>query len=231
MVGIIQAEHVGGMIQAPDEDVDCYVPLEVARQRYGDMTVRQATGATERELVELNMILVEVKDDEEVEITASAIDSMLKMFHRKVDYTISVPLALRRQAQATKRIMNWVLGSIGGISLLVGGIGIMNIMLASVTERTREIGIRRAIGAKRRQIVGQFLIETIVLSSLGGLIGVGFGIGLPRLITYFAKLPTVVPIYGIVLSLAISIGIGVVFGLYPAMRAANLDPIEALRHE
>jgi putative ABC transport system permease protein len=104
-------------------------------------------------------------------------------------------------------------------------------MLVSVTERTREIGIRRAIGAKRRQIVGQFLIETVVLSSLGGVIGVGLGVGLPFLITHFANMPTVVPMYGIVLSVAISVGIGILFGLYPAVRAANLDPIEALRHE
>ena len=231
VVGIVQAERVGGSIQTPDEDVDSYIPIEVARERYGDLTSRQTTGSFEREQVELHMILVEVGDDNQVEPTAAAIETMLKRFHAKTDYRVSVPLALRRQAQATKRMMNWVLGSIGGISLLVGGIGIMNIMLASVTERTREIGIRRAIGAKRRQIIGQFLIETIVLSSLGGLIGVGLGVGLPFLITYFAKMPTVVPMYGIVLSVAISVGIGILFGLYPAVRAANLDPIEALRHE
>jgi putative ABC transport system permease protein len=231
VVGIVQAERVGGAIQAPDEEVDSYIPVDVARERYGDITTRQTTGSFEREFVELHMILVEVTEDDQVEPTAAAIESMLKRFHVKTDYRVNVPLALRRQAQATKRMMNWVLGSIGGISLLVGGIGIMNIMLASVTERTREIGIRRAIGAKRRQIVGQFLIETIVLSSLGGLIGVGLGVGLPFLITYFANMPTVVPMYGIVLSVAISVGIGILFGLYPAVRAANLDPIEALRHE
>ncbi len=231
VIGIVQAERVGGSIQAPDEDVDTYIPIQVARERYGDMTTHQTSGSFEREWVELHMILVEVTDDSQVEPTAAAIEAMLKRFHPKLDYRVNVPLALRRQAQATKRMMNWVLGSIGGISLLVGGIGIMNIMLASVTERTREIGIRRAIGAKRRQIVGQFLIETVVLSSLGGVIGVGLGVGLPFLITHFANMPTVVPMYGIVLSVAISVGIGILFGLYPAVRAANLDPIEALRHE
>ena len=107
----------------------------------------------------------------------------------------------------------------------------MNIMLASVTERTREIGIRRAIGAKSRQIVGQFLIETVVLSTTGGLIGVAIGISVPWLITQFAEMPTIVTAHSLVLSLGISMSVGVVFGLYPAKRAADLDPIEALRHE
>jgi len=124
-----------------------------------------------------------------------------------------------------------VLGSIAGISLLVGGIGIMNIMLASVTERTREIGVRRAVGAKRRQIVQQFLIETLVLSVIGGLFGVGVGVGFPLLIEHFAGMPTVVTPFSILLAVGISGGVGIVFGLYPAVRAANLDPIEALRHE
>ena len=144
---------------------------------------------------------------------------------------MSVPLALLRQAESTKRTFNIVLGSIAGISLLVGGIGIMNIMLASVTERTREIGIRRAIGAKRMQIVGQFLVETIVLSMIGGLIGVAVGMLIPALVTYFAGMPTIFTPHSIILSVGISMAVGIVFGIYPAIRAANLDPIVALRHE
>jgi len=140
-------------------------------------------------------------------------------------------LALLKQAEATKRTFNIVLGSIAGISLLVGGIGIMNIMLASVTERTREIGIRRAIGAKRRQIVVQFLIETVVLSTFGGLIGLGVGVLIPFLITYFSGMATVVKWSGILLPLFISMAIGILFGLYPAINAARVDPIVALRHE
>jgi putative ABC transport system permease protein len=182
-------------------------------------------------LVELHMILVQVRSIDQVEPTANAIRSMLKKFHKKEDYRISVPLALLQQAEATKRTFNIVLGSIAGISLLVGGIGIMNIMLASVTERTREIGIRRAIGAKRRQIIVQFLIETIVLSTVGGLIGIAVGMIIPWVITRLAGMPTIVPAYSIVLSLCISVGVGIIFGLYPAIRAAKLEPIVALRHE
>jgi len=104
-------------------------------------------------------------------------------------------------------------------------------MLASVMERTREIGIRRAIGAKRKQIIRQFLVETVVLSSVGGVIGIGIGILLPWFITYFSGMPTIIPLYGIVLALGISVGVGVLFGIYPAVRAARLDPIVALRHE
>jgi putative ABC transport system permease protein len=142
-----------------------------------------------------------------------------------------VPLALLRQARETQRIFSIVLGSIAGISLLVGGIGIMNIMLASVTERTREIGVRRAIGAKRSQIIRQFLIETTALSLTGGLIGVGMGLAIPALIERLADMPTVVTPFSIIISLGISALVGILFGLYPAYRAAMLDPIIALRHE
>ena len=176
-------------------------------------------------------MIVQVEDAKGVEAVAAGIERMLERFHKKKDYTVSVPLALLKQAEATKRTFNIVLGSIAGISLLVGGIGIMNIMLASVTERTREIGIRRAIGAKRRQIIYQFLVETVVLSTTGGLIGLGVGLLIPLLITYFSGMPTVVKLNGILLPLFISMGIGILFGLYPAMNAAKVDPIVALRHE
>jgi len=231
VVGVVQSEGSGGAIQTPDQDVDAYIPLGVAKARYGDTAVRYASGSREFEMVQLHMILVQVAETEDVQPTAAALKTMLERFHKRVDYDIKVPLALLKQAEATKRTFNIVLGSIAGISLLVGGIGIMNIMLASVTERTREIGIRRAIGAKQRQIVSQFLIETTVLSVLGGLIGIVIGLVIPWLITRFAGMPTVVPGYGVALSLCISAGIGIVFGLYPAVRAAKLDPIVALRHE
>lgn len=232
IVGIVKSESgLAGNIQIPDQEVDAYIPINVASSYFGDIMARMTSGTFEREMVELHQMIVQVDSTEDVEPTAKGIEDMLKRFHKKQDYLVSVPLALLRQAEATKRTFNVVLGSIAGISLLVGGIGIMNIMLASVTERTREIGIRRAIGAKRRQITEQFLIETVVLSILGGLIGIGLGILVPFLITYFAGMPTVITAASIVLPLVISFGVGIIFGLYPAMRAAKVDPIVALRHE
>ncbi len=232
VVGVVKSESSqGGSIQTPDQEIDAYIPVEVARERFGDFFTKISAGSLMRESVQLHHLIVQVDDIANVESVAAGLDRMLQTYHKNTDYRLSVPLALLRQAEATKRNYNIVLGSIAGISLLVGGIGIMNIMLASVTERTREIGIRRAIGAKRRQIIGQFLIETVVLSTAGGLIGVAIGLLIPWLITRFAGMPTVVTPYSIILAVGISMTVGVVFGLYPARHAANLDPIEALLHE
>ncbi|HUU20318.1 MAG TPA: ABC transporter permease [Sedimentisphaerales bacterium] len=232
IVGIIKSESgLAGNIQIPDQQVDVYIPIEVARIYFGDVFTKRTSGGDEREMVELHQVIVQVDDPKKVESVAAGIERMLERFHKKKDYVVSVPLALLKQAEATKRTFNIVLGSIAGISLLVGGIGIMNIMLASVTERTREIGIRRAIGAKRKQIVYQFLIETVVLSTMGGIIGLGIGVLIPFLITYFSGMITVITLKGILLPLLISMTIGILFGLYPAVRAANVDPIVALRHE
>jgi len=232
VVGIVKSESgKRGDIDTLDQPIDAYVPITTLRERLGDIMVEQRAGSRTRERVELHRILAEVATPEEVSATASGIEEMLRRFHPQSDYRVQVPLALLRQAASTKRTFNIVLGAIAGISLLVGGIGIMNIMLASVTERTREIGIRRAIGAKRGQIVGQFLIETAVLSGAGGLIGTALGITLPWVITHFTRLPTAVTLTSLVLALSISLVTGIVFGLYPAFRAARLNPIEALRHE
>jgi putative ABC transport system permease protein len=234
IVGIVKStenSNATGGVQLPDQAVDAYIPINVAKFYYGDITVKQSSGSSERKNVELAQIIVEVDDMSHVESAAKGIQTMLEKFHSKKDYSLSVPLDLLKQAEATKRTMNIVLGSIACISLLVGGIGIMNIMLASVTERTREIGIRRAIGAKRKQIIVQFLIETVVLSTIGGIVGVGIGVFIPLLITLFAKMETVITAFSIILPLFISVAIGIVFGLYPAARAAEVDPIIALRHE
>ncbi|MEM1166860.1 MAG: ABC transporter permease [Planctomycetota bacterium] len=232
VVGIVRSETGQGQgMQTPDRDVDAYIPLQVARDRFGDVYVERRAGSRSRELVELHQLIVRVRSLEEVESAAAAIERLLEIHHPKRDWRMSVPLALLRQAEATQRTFSIVLGSIAGISLLVGGIGIMNIMLASVTERTREIGVRRAIGARKKQIIGQFLIETVVLSTVGGLIGVAIGLAIPLAITAFADMPTSVAPWSVALSLGISMAVGIVFGLYPAVRAANLDPIVALRHE
>jgi len=232
VIGIVRNESGRtGNVQVPDRDVDVYIPIEVATDYFGDIYTKLTSGSRVRERVELHQIIVQVEDVSRVQVTAAAVENMLRRFHSKEDYVVSVPLALLQQAEATKRMFNIVLGSIAGISLLVGGIGIMNIMLASVTERTREIGIRRAIGAKRKQIIYQFLIESVVLSTIGGLIGLGLGALIPMLITHFSGMPTVLTMNGILLPLLISMTVGILFGLYPALHAARVDPIIALRHE
>ena len=210
---------------------EVFIPLETAKKRFGVLNVRQRAGSTEIEEIELHEIIAEVSRPEDVPFVASASREMLKRNHFKRDYEVVVPLELLARAEETKRIFNIVLGSIAGISLLVGGIGIMNVMLATVTERTREIGIRRALGAKRRHIVTQFLVETVVLSVGGGFLGVALGISIPAAVERLADLRTVVTPAAPILAFVISALIGIVFGLYPAWRAATMDPVEALRHE
>lgn len=208
-----------------------YIPLSVARDRFGEILIKQSSGSREVERVELHEATVAVARQEDVMGVFRVIEAVLDLRHDKQDYDITVPLQLLKQAERTKQIFNIVLGTIAAISLLVGGIGIMNIMLASVTERTREIGIRRAIGARRRDIVLQFLVETVLLSASGGIIGVVLGILLPLLIERFAEMTTIVTLWSPIIAFTISAVVGVVFGLYPAFRAAHMDPVEALRHE
>ena len=156
--------------------MDAYIPLSTWRSRVGDFVMWRIPGGIEGEVVELSQITVSVDSIEDVDETAGAIETLLKQFHDKEDYAVVVPKELLEQAARTRAMFNVLLVVIAGISLLVGGIGIMNIMLANVTERTREIGIRRAIGAKRGHIIQQFLTETLVLTGIGGLLGVAFGL-------------------------------------------------------
>jgi putative ABC transport system permease protein len=193
--------------------------------------MRRRAGSFEAERVQLHELTVKVASLERVVAVAGAIKSVMERNHKKVDYKIDVPLEKLRQAERTKQIFNIVLGSIAAISLIVGGIGIMNIMLASVTERTREIGIRRALGARRRDIIIQFLVETVMLSGIGGVIGVLLGITIPFIVSHFAGMKTIITFWSPMLAFTISALVGVVFGIYPAIRAASMDPVEALRHE
>jgi putative ABC transport system permease protein len=208
-----------------------YIPLETARMRYGETLFRLRSGTIEAERVALHEVIVQVHRLEEVRSVAEAIRHLLEYGHARNDYEIVVPLELLRRAERTKQVFNIVLGSIAAISLLVGGIGIMNIMLASVTERTREIGIRRALGARRRDIVLQFLVETVLLSASGGLLGVLLGAAIPFAVSRLAGMKTIITWWSPLLAFSISALVGVVFGLYPALRAARMDPVEALRHE
>jgi putative ABC transport system permease protein len=208
-----------------------FIPLETAKERYGEVLMRRRSGSFEAERVQLHEVTVKVDALENVAGVAEAIKAVLERHHKKKDYEIVVPLELLKRAERTKQIFNIVLGSIAAISLLVGGIGIMNIMLASVTERTREIGIRRALGARRRDIITQFLVETVLLSGVGGIIGVLLGMVIPMIISRTAGMKTIITFWSPFLAFTISGLVGIIFGLYPALRAAQMDPVEALRHE
>ena len=173
-----------------------------------------------------------MKRSAQVVPSADVVRRILKRTHKEVqDYEIIIPAELLAQSQRTQRVFNIVMGSIAAISLLVGGIGIMNIMLASVTERTKEIGIRRALGATEKDVLGQFLNETVLISCAGGLLGVILGVGMAKGINVFAGWETVISAFSISISFGISAAVGMVFGIYPARKAAQMDPIAALRFE
>ena len=208
-----------------------FIPLTTAKCRFPEYSATYAGGAGTREKVELQKITVKVDSADKVLPLRDILDALLDRHHDKQDYRIVVPLELLRQAARTRRIFSIVLGSIAAISLLVGGIGIMNIMLATVSERTREIGIRRALGARKRDIITQFLSETLLLTLIGGLLGMILGSLIPSLVTYFGRMPTIITPASLVLAFGVSAAVGITFGLYPAYRAANMDPIESLRHE
>lgn len=177
-------------------------------------------------------LLVEVQEGVSTRETAKLIEPLLQRLHGGADdYDIVIPEALLEQSRQTQRIFSIVMGSIAGISLLVGGIGIMNIMLASVLERTREIGIRRAIGARKQDIRAQFVIESFAISLIGGFSGIIIGIALAKVVAAYAGWPTVITVGSLLLSTGVSISVGLVSGIYPATRAAELNPIEALRYE
>ena len=241
VVGLVSASAPiaanGNAARDPDEADgggiagNMYIPLTAFRNSFGETSVAFVGGARQAEKVELHEITVTVDASESVLPTRDILEELLLSSHEKKDYQIIVPLELLRQAARTKRIFSIVLGSIAAISLLVGGIGIMNIMLATVSERTREIGIRRALGARRRDIILQFLSETLLLTLTGGLLGILLGLAVPMLVTRFGAMPTVITPESLLLAFGISAAIGIAFGLYPAYRAANMDPIEALRHE
>ena len=234
VVGILAPRtRYGDSRPEPGEDntLEVFVPLSTGRSWFGELTVKNSAGSRVMEQVELHELVLQVDDPLNVPLVAGAAREMLGRFHPKGDFEVEVPLELLESAEETKRMFNIVLGSIAGISLLVGGIGIMNVMLATVTERTREIGIRRALGAKRQHIVSQFLVETIVLSVGGGALGVVLGLIIPAVIQRFTDMQTIVTPLAPFVAFTISAGIGVVFGLYPAWRAARMDPVEALRHE
>ncbi len=237
-----------------DFNMDIYVPLKTMLIRYRDrdrITAEQLRLATLRSngqisddnttpeqeaerknYHQLDRLVIQVSETTMLTPTAEVISRMLERRHYGViDYEIEIPELLLKQQQRTNDIFNYVLGAIAGISLLVGGIGIMNIMLASVLERIKEIGLRLSIGAKKSDVVQQFLFEAVMISVSGGVIGVLLGVTLAFLVSNFGDIPTVITLPSIVLSFGVAATVGLIFGIAPARRAASQDPITSLRHE
>ncbi|RPI62403.1 MAG: FtsX-like permease family protein [Planctomycetaceae bacterium] len=220
VVGVTKAKGSQGWF---DPDDMAIVPYTVAMERLAGI----------RYLREIDL---QVKDGQDSNAVEAAVTALLRKRHRLTgdapdDFRIRNQADMIQMASEATGTFKLLLGGVAAISLLVGGIGIMNIMLVSVTERTREIGIRKAIGAKERSIMMQFLLESVVISGLGGVIGVLLGIGGAKLMPLIMPLPCVVEVFSVVLSLGFSAGVGIVFGIYPAWRASGLDPVEALRYE
>ena len=217
----VSVKDIGGY-QVRDFNLDVLIPVAVM-DKFFDRSELQSP---------LDQIIVKIDPGSDIRAIGNILQRLIGRRHREQeDFKVIIPEELMRQSQSTQRIFNIVMGAIASISLLVGGIGIMNIMLSSVLERTREIGIRRAIGAKRSEILGQFLTESVTLSFSGGLAGIIVGIALAKVITYYAGWVTVVSVMSVFLAFGVATAVGLVFGIYPAKRAANLHPIEALRYE
>jgi putative ABC transport system permease protein len=219
-------------------------PLTTALQRINDRSIitknslqrgrsnRDNTAQTEGDFNQIDKIVVQIAESDELSAIAEVIERQLSRKHNNAqDYKITVPLLLLRQEQRTKDIFNIVLGAIAGISLIVGGIGIMNIMLASVLERIREIGVRRSVGARKRDITIQFLIESVLISIFGGIIGIVLGVALSFIIKHVTGILTIISPLSIFISFSVAAAVGILFGYAPAKKAAEQDIVESLRHD
>ena len=237
-----------------DFNMDIYVPLQTMLVRYkdrdkitpaelrqaaarnrssGSNTAESAVAEQERKNYhQLDRLVIQVNETAALQSSAEILSRLLKRKHYDmVDFEIEIPELLLKQQQRTNDIFNYVLGAIAGISLLVGGIGIMNIMLASVLERIKEIGLRLSIGAKKSDVTQQFLFEAVMISVSGGIIGVVLGISMAFVVSEFAEIPTLISFSSIVLSFGVAATVGLIFGIAPARKAASQDPITSLRYE
>lgn len=232
IVGILNNEYG---IQYPEiggQNDMILIPMTTAKAKFKDYTFYREGRQYKITRVEYDLFMVKVADTEYIDNTAKRVSGYLEKLHPDTkDWGMVVPFELLKQREQTQNIFTIVMSSIASISLVVGGIGIMNIMLASVFERRKEIGTRRALGAQKSDILLQFLIETVFLTTTGGVLGILTGVGIARIITYYSGMPTLYSIWSIVLSLVISSLVGVIFGTYPAYKAAQQNPITVLRAE
>jgi len=235
IVGVLDdarfSSHTKKALAIDGQHQEVYIPYSTSMRDFGTMTILRRGGSEERSIVELDQMVVRAKDAEAVGPTARVVGSVLARFHETKDYEIVVPQELLRQKEQTQEVFNVVMVLIASISLLVGGIGIANIMLATITERTKEIGIRRAMGARRSDILLQFLTETAAIGVVGGLFGCLFGLAAIWALIHLAGWQAVVAWSSFALALSISLGVAILSGIYPARRAARMDPITALRFE
>lgn len=239
---LISQKAISSDLGIRDYNMDIYTPLSTALIRYENRSMvtnaviqearRNQEGPVNKNYHQLDRLVLKVENSEQMTSIAQVLSKMLKRKHSQtVDFEIQIPELLLKQQQRTKNIFNYVLGGIAGISLLVGGIGIMNIMLASVLERIKEIGLRLSIGAKKQDIIYQFLLESVMISFSGGMIGVILGLSIAFGISALADIPTIVNFSSILLSFGVALTVGVIFGIAPAKRAAEQDPITSLRYE
>lgn len=219
--------RLGGLDEA--EGYQVYIPFSTSIANYGELIEKIKQSSFELEMVDMHRLILQLPDTPSVYSGYRRLKRIMNYGHEVADFSIQVPIHLLEKAEETKRMFSMLLGSIAGISLLVGGIGIMNIMLATVSERTKEIGLRRAIGAKKRDIVIQFMTEAIVLSLIGGVVGVLLGLLLPFIITQAIGIEAVVSPIAALVAFLISGITGILFGSYPAIKSANLSPIDALK--
>jgi putative ABC transport system permease protein len=228
-----QAFHVVGIVRIPGQATanTVLVPYRTATSLFGSVLAKRESGRSEMTRVDIGRLLITAPSEDDVPTVAATVRRTMERNHTRGDYAITVPLDLLRSKQRSRRALNFALVSIASISLLVGGIGIMNIMLAIVTERIPEIGLRRAIGARRSDILMQFLAETVTLSTLGGLAGCLLGWAAVRVATQWTDWPGIITPESVVLSMGVAWIVGLVFGLAPAIRAARFDPVTALRYE
>jgi putative ABC transport system permease protein len=235
VIGVVatraSSQGAGENLPAEDFGRDIYIPFPTDLRRFGENIVFDRASSQPPEKVEVSQLTVSLPDEQLVKPAARIIESFIEETDKQDETAMTVPLDLLENAERTQQIFTWVLTAIASISLLVGGIGIMNIMLATVTERTREIGIRRALGARRSDIVSQFLVETTVLSCGGGILGIALGLSAAHLASQIAGVPAIVQPWSPLIAFGISVAVGLVFGIYPARRAAGMDPVQALRNE